>query len=209
MSDDIVLQVQGLDFAYPGRVLLQGWSVQARPGVSLLLGGDGAGKTTVLRLLAGAVAAQAGALVLRGEPLQSRRSAYMAQVYWIEPRAAGLDEVTAADWLAQGPRRHPLWDAAAVARHVSGFGLEPHLHKSMHQLSTGSQRKVLLAAGLASGAALTLLDEPVAGLDKPSIAYLQQALAAEAVLAGDRAIVVAHYEALPGVPWRDTWTLRH
>ena len=62
------------------------------------------------------------------------------------------------------------------------------------------------AGALASGAALTLIDEPVAGLDKPSVQYLQQALAAVATQQ-DRAVVVAHYDALVGVPWQATIAL--
>ena len=58
-----------------------------------------------------------------------------------------------------------------------------------------------MAAGLASGAPLTLIDEPVAGLDNASLRYLGQAIAAAAAQPG-RAIVVAHYEPLRGVPWR-------
>ena len=68
-------------------------------------------------------------------------------------------------------------------------------------LSTGTRRKLLMAAALASGAQLTLIDEPVAGLDRASIRYLCQALA-DTAQAPDRALVVAHYEALDGVPWR-------
>ena len=76
--------------------------------------------------------------------------------------------------------------------------------QSPYQLSSGSQRKVLLAAALANGAVLTLLDEPLAALDKPSISYLLQALEAEAraPMLG-RAVLVAHYDALgdlPGAP---------
>ena len=78
-----------------------------------------------------------------------------------------------------------------------------HLHKPMYQLSSGSQRKVLLAAALASGAVLTLLDEPLAALDKPSISYLLQALEAEARAPRwpGRAVLVAHHEALGDLPW--------
>ncbi|RYF65565.1 MAG: ATP-binding cassette domain-containing protein, partial [Comamonadaceae bacterium] len=119
---------------------------------------------------------------------------------------AGLDALSPAQWFEQLPQRYPQWDAGALQQHVQGFGLSPHLHKPMFQLSTGTQRKVLLAAGLASGAELTLFDEPIAGLDKPSILYLQQALAHQA-MQPRRAFVVAHYEPLPGVPWRDTWVL--
>ena len=65
-----------------------------------------------------------------------------------------------------------------------------------------------MAAALASGAALTLIDEPIAGLDRPSIAYLQQALASAAQSsAPPSAIVVAHYEALDGVPWQQVLEL--
>lgn len=206
-GEQVILQVDDWSFAYPERVVLQGWSVRMHPGVSLLQGGDGAGKTTVLRLLAGVLHAQSGSAMLLGRPLQRARA---GDVHWVEPRGAGWGDLSAAEVFAQWPARYPQWNANALAQHVQGFGLAPHLHKPLYQLSTGSQRKVLMAAAFSSGAALTLLDEPVAGLDKPSIVYLQQALAAEAAQAtqaGQRAIVVAHYEPLPGVPWRDTWAL--
>ena len=69
----------------------------------------------------------------------------------------------------------------------------------MYQLSSGSQRKVILAAALASGAALTLMDEPLAALDRASIAYVQHALSALAAAPNGRVLLVAHYETLPGV----------
>ena len=56
-----------------------------------------------------------------------------------------------------------------------------------------------MAGALASTAPLTLIDEPVGGLDKPSARYLAQALASQAARS-DRLTVVAHYEALPDVP---------
>lgn len=205
-ADAVVLQVEDWTFGYPGRPLIDRWSAQVRPGVSLVLGGDGAGKTTLLRLLAGEVPAQAGQARLLGQPLTRAHAAGSPHVYWMEPRSAGLGALTPSAWFDQLPQRYLLWNGDALARHVQGFGLPPHLHKPMAQLSTGTQRKVLLAAGLASGAELTLFDEPVAGLDKPSITYLQHALAEQAVQP-HRAVVVAHYEALPGVPWRDTWEL--
>jgi ABC-type cobalamin/Fe3+-siderophores transport system ATPase subunit len=57
----------------------------------------------------------------------------------------------------------------------------------------------MLAAALASGCALTLLDEPVGALDAPSVAYLMQALGAFAA-SSDRAIVVASSERLDTLP---------
>ena len=121
-------------------------------------------------------------------------------VFWGDPRAGDLDKLTARGWLDSLPAHYPLWDAAALATHIEGFTLHEHLDKPFYALSTGSKRKVLMAGALASGAPLTLIDEPVGGLDKPSATYLGRALAQVAGQPG-RVVVVAHYEALPGVPW--------
>jgi ABC-type Mn2+/Zn2+ transport system ATPase subunit len=84
--------------------------------------------------------------------------------------------------------------------HVAGFALAEHLAKPFHALSTGTRRKVCMAAALASGAPLTLIDDPIAGLDKPSVTYLAQALNSCADQP-ERAVVVAHHAPLPGVRW--------
>lgn len=205
-SPNPLLQIDSLRFAYPEVPLFDGLSAQVPAGATLVLGGDSSGKTTLLRLLAGELAAGAGQLVLQGVALQSAPADYRAQVFWGDPRAVTLDELGVRDWLAALPARYPRFDAAALALHIEGFELQEHMHKRFLMLSTGTRRKVWTAGALASNAALTLLDEPVAGLDKPSIQYLQRALAAVAD-EPDRAVVVAHYDALAGVPWQATIAL--
>ena len=69
----------------------------------------------------------------------------------------------------------------------------------MYMLSTGSKRKVWLAAALAGGRALTLFDEPTGGLDAASIACLWRALGGIAQRA-DRAVVIASAERIDRVP---------
>lgn len=200
MPESALLQVNDLRFAYPGCKVLDGLSLAWSAGVALVEGDECTGKTTLLRLLAGELAAQAGEISLQGVRLRDQPEAYRALVFWQDPRSTSLDELTARQWLASLPACHARWDAAALAAHVQGFSLDPHLDKPFYALSTGTRRKVLMAGGLASGAALTLIDEPVAGLDKPSVNYLQQALA-QAERDGERLVVVAHHEALPGVAW--------
>lgn len=208
-SSTAVLRVRGLCFGFDGNRLFDDWSADFLPGLSLVLGGDGAGKTSLLRLLAADAAPQAGQLVLRGTDVGQQGHGYRAQVFWRDPRAPWPDTLTPQAWADAIAPEYANWSGERWRAHVAGFGLEPHLHKAMHQLSTGSQRKVLLAAALASGAALTLIDEPVAALDKASIAYLLQALDGEVRLPGaeGRAIIVAHYEAPGELPWRQIVTL--
>lgn len=200
MSESAMLQVDGLCFAYPECKVLDQWSTALPPGLALVRGDESSGKTTLLRLLAGELVAQTGRITLRGVNQQDAPKAYAQQVFWADPRSDDFDKLTARSWLDGLPARYPLWDAAVLAAHTEGFTLHEHLDKPFYALSTGSKRKVLMAGALASGAALTLIDEPIGGLDKPSMHYLAQALAAQASRPG-RLVVVAHYEALAGVPW--------
>jgi ABC-type transport system involved in cytochrome c biogenesis ATPase subunit len=197
------LKVRNLCFGFAARPLFTDWNADFPAGLSLILGGEGVGKTSLLRLLAGECAPQSGAVTYQGPGAGLQDLSGCERVFWRDPRTPWPD-VTPQGWMDGQRAQYPAWCDSAWRRHVSGFGLEPHLHKSMHQLSTGSQRKVLLAAALASGAPLTLLDEPEAALDRPSIAYLRAALveAASDPRWPARAVVVAHYDTLGSLPWR-------
>lgn len=168
------------------------WRVPA--GAALVQGGPGSGKTTVLRLLAGALPEARGRILLHGAPVQP------AQVFWSEREAEGCEKRLVRDWWRALAGRYPAWDAAALARHMDGFALAPHQEKAFFMLSTGTRRKAWLAAALASGAPLTLIDEPLAGLDLASARYLAAAIA-EAAQQPNRVIVVAHDAPLADVPW--------
>lgn len=196
-----LLQVQGLTFSHPGRPVFLDWSASVGAGATLVCGGESSGKTTLLRLLAAELPPSAGSLCLGQVALADAPQAYRRQVFWADPRSPAMDALIVRAWLQGLPAQYSEWNAPALATHLDGFDLHPHLDKGFYMLSTGTRRKVLMAAALASGAPLTLIDEPVAGLDRASIRYLCQALA-DTAQAPDRALVVAHYEALDGVPWR-------
>jgi energy-coupling factor transporter ATP-binding protein EcfA2 len=89
-------------------------------------------------------------------------------------------------------RAHPAFDAALLPALIEGLFLEQHLHKNLFMLSTGSKRKVWLAAAAASGAPLTLLDGPFDSLDQPSINFVLQLLT-EAAKQSERIWLVADY----------------
>jgi ABC-type transport system involved in cytochrome c biogenesis ATPase subunit len=197
------LQVNQLHFSYPQHAVFNGLSLHAPPGVSLVRGGDGAGKTTLLRLLAGDLAANAGDLSIQGVHLSRDPAAYQKKVFWVEPRTTAFDQIAPHAYFQSLHGRYPHVDLSTLNACIEGLSLAPHLDKPLYMLSTGSQRKVWLAAAFASGAALTLLDSPFAALDKPSITFvmalLRQAAQPSAQRTG-RAWVVAHYDALGDVP---------
>jgi len=205
------LTARGLCFGHrpaPAPLLFDGLALDLPPGVSWLGGEEGSGKTTLLQLLAGALppGAVRGRLVLQGLDLAQDPAAHARQVAWFDPRDAALDGQSARQVFAALPRHHPSWDAQALQAHIAGLSLAPHLDKTLAMLSTGTRRKVLLAAALAAGAPLTLLDQPFMALDRPSIAHLLAHLAHAAQATG-RAWLVADHVPPEGVALARTITL--
>ncbi|WP_412103178.1 ATP-binding cassette domain-containing protein [Polaromonas sp. SM01] len=189
-----ILQIEDLCFAYPERALFADWSAAIRPGVSLVRGGDGRGKTTLLRLLAGVLPADAGRLQIKGITLLDQAPAYRQQLFWVDPRTDAFDQMKPQAFFDVQRGFYPGFDDVALKALIEGLALAPQMDKQLYMLSTGSKRKVWLAAAFASGAALTLLDMPFAALDKASIAFVL-ALLQEAADHPTRAWVVADYDA--------------
>jgi ABC-type multidrug transport system ATPase subunit len=192
-----VLHAENLSFHYPQQhALFTDWSVHIPAGLSLVCGGDGSGKTTLLRLLAGDLRAHAGVLQANGVRLQDGAGLYQQQVCWLDPRSTAFDQITPREYFKPLALRFAKFDALVLPDLLEGLSLVPHLDKSIYMLSTGTRRKVWLAAAFASGAAVTLLDEPFAALDQSAIAFVMELLEDAASHPG-RAFVLAHHEA-PG-----------
>lgn len=193
-----MIAVENLRFAFEGEApLVVDWSVRIGPGITQLYGDTGAGKTTLLRLLAGTLAADAGHLQIGDAVLAQAPQRYQAQVFHVDPATAQFDAMAVQACLAAlvgADADQPLRDVL-----VEGFGLAPHLDKSMYMLSTGSKRKVWLAAALAGRRPVVLLDEPTAALDQGSVRCLWAVLG-QIAAAGTRTVVVASSESIAAVP---------
>lgn len=188
----VSLTIRDLTVAYPDSApIVAGWHAALAPGVTLVEGDTGSGKSTLVRVLAGEQRAQGGALALGGLALDRNESAYCAQVWCFDPATDAHDHA-----LTETLPGALAIDAAAWHAHARAFGLEPHFGKAMYMLSTGSRRKAWLAAAMACARPLVLLDEPTAALDAPSIAHLMRALG-ELARRRERIVVVASSQALP------------
>lgn len=193
-----ILDVKDLCFAHPGQpALAAGWCASIGAGVTLLYGDTGSGKSTILQLIGGRLPAE-GRLTLAGARLDREPEAYQRNVFFCDPTTAAFDEVSALECTASLNAGDTRFNDLRWRTFIEGFALTPHLDKPMYMLSTGTKRKVWLAAALASGRALTLLDEPTGGLDAASIRLLWRALADLAER--PRAVVVASAARIDSVP---------
>lgn len=206
MSDPSVmappLQARSIAFGLPGYGRQEHWSAGFAAGLSLIVDEEGEAKAALLRLLAGESLPEAGTVLWQGIAMVQHVRSDPSLAFRRDPHA-DWPEISPVQWAQQQAQRYPNWSEGDWQTHVHGLQLREHLHKEMFRLSTGSKRKVLLATALASGAPLTLIDEPEAALDHASIRYLCGALGDEARRADEtrRVWVVANYEPMPQVSW--------
>ncbi|RZL67084.1 MAG: ATP-binding cassette domain-containing protein [Variovorax sp.] len=194
-----ILDIHALRFAYPGEApLVADWSHAIGAGVTLLYGDTGSGKSTLLRVLAGELPAE-GRLTLGGVELGTDAEGYRSQVFFVDPTTKEFEQVTGVACTASLRAGDAAFNEARWQALVDGFGLAPHIDKPMYMLSTGSRRKVWLAAALASSPPLILLDEPTGALDAGSVRQLWAAIG-EVAAAPSRAIVIGSYERIDRVP---------
>jgi ABC-type multidrug transport system ATPase subunit len=190
-----VLQVEGLSFSYPGRHVFLHWSMDFAPGLTWIRGSNGSGKSTLLKLLAGALPPLTGRLRVRGIDEALRPLDYRREVFWCGPAAIPFDHLRPTEYFGFLRTLYPRFDAGAIGAHVEGLGLKPFLHKRLGELSTGTQRKVWLAAALVAGSAVVLLDEPLSALDSSSMRYTLDQIELAAAET-ERSWIVASHESL-------------
>ena len=163
MSDRVV-DVHGLAKTYDGRQVVREVTMRVRPGDLLgLVGANGGGKTTTLRMLAGLVAPDAGTGFVLGSPVHSG-AVDRRQIGYMNQRLALYPELTVSENLTFHARMHGL-GAAAASDALARYGLEDVASRRFAHLSGGWARRAQFAASVIHAPQLLLLDEPTAGLD--------------------------------------------
>lgn len=195
-----MLEAYRLECTRGDRTLFRGLSFSVAPAQLLhLAGANGAGKTSLLRILCGLLLPAHGEVRWGGQPIAAMREEYAAQLLYIGHANALKDELTALENLEISGTlagRRCTRDAAFAALQELGVGRCAHL--PVRALSQGQRRRVSLArlalgagGGGGNGAALWILDEPFAALDTAAVAYLEN-LIARHVDAGGMAVLTTH-----------------
>lgn len=175
------------------RELFTGMNFTLNGGEALLIqGGNGQGKTSLLRLLTGLSQPADGEVRWRGEKLDKiseryhREMAYIGHLNGIKDDLTPIENLRLASQLAD----HALNETHAEERLVQ-LGLGRCLDLPCRVLSFGQRRRVALASLLCSNALLWILDEPLTGLDVHGVALLENLLKAH-IDNGGMAVLTTH-----------------
>ena len=166
------LSVRGLSAKLGGRTILSDISFDADNGVTMLLGPNGCGKSTLIRALAGSVPCRGAAQLDGMDVLSMGASARARQIAYLPQRQAWDTQMSVREYVSLGagvaggifapPDKKALARADEV---ISALGLTDLSSRPMCELSGGEARMAGIARALSQGGRFMLLDEPLAGLD--------------------------------------------
>jgi zinc transport system ATP-binding protein len=171
---EAVVRIEHVFFSYPpqgSEPVLDDVSLEIGPRDFLgIIGPNGGGKTTLLKLILGLLKPQRGTVeVLGRQPLEVRsRIGYVPQHGRVDPAVpASVLDVVLTGRLARSSWgfRYPPRDVDAALGALGQTGMASMADRTMATLSGGQRQRVLIARALASEAGLLLLDEPTAGVD--------------------------------------------
>jgi ABC-2 type transport system ATP-binding protein len=164
---DPVIDVVGLTKSYSGRVVVADVSLRLeKGGIIGLVGANGGGKTTTLRMLAGLLRPDGGAGNVLGDDVLQPRPDRRRSIGYMGQRLGLYPDLTVAENLRFHADIHSLTQSkAVVSDNAERFGLSAVMTRRFGQLSGGWGRRVQFAATVLHKPDLLLLDEPTAGLD--------------------------------------------
>jgi heme exporter protein A len=202
MPDEALLSVHDLTCIRGERLLFKGMNFEIGSGELLLVqGGNGQGKTSLLRLLTGLSRPDTGEVRWRGLPIQRQREAYHAEMRYLGHTNGVKEDLNPVENLrfAEGLQGRAFDETRATAM-LERMGLARCLDLPCRVLSFGQRRRVALASLLMATAKLWILDEPLTGLDVHAVALMEQ-LIRDHLAGGGLTVATTHQPLnLDGIP---------
>jgi iron complex transport system ATP-binding protein len=170
----MILEVNNVSVKYDGREILRDITFSVAAGeIIVLIGANGAGKTTMLKAINGGVAIASGEIMIDGKSLSGMRRREIAKkVSVVAQENETKFPVSVEEFILAGRFAHASafgWetkeDEVAAKQAMESCGLLDLRMRSMNELSGGERQRVVLARALAAGSELLMLDEPTANLD--------------------------------------------
>ena len=187
----MILELKNIDKSFGEKEVLKGVSFTAEGGKAFgLLGRNGAGKTTSIRILMNVFPANSGEVLIDGVPIDYEKIGigYLPEERGLYPKKLIIDQLV---YFAELKGMSAKDAVKAVDYWLSRLGMTEYRNKRLDTLSKGNQQKIQLITALAHDPDIVILDEPFSGLD-PVNAMLLKDVVKEQIAKGKIVLFSSH-----------------
>ena len=187
----MILELRNIEKSFGEKKVLTGVSFKAEGGKAFgLLGRNGAGKTTSIRILMDVFPANSGEVLLDGKPIDYNRIGigYLPEERGLYPKKKIIDQLT---YFAELKGMSAKDAVEAVDYWLERLGMMEYRNKRLDTLSKGNQQKIQLVTAVAHNPDIVILDEPFSGLD-PVNAMLLKDVVKELIAKGKIVLFSSH-----------------
>ncbi|NWF76480.1 MAG: ABC transporter ATP-binding protein [Nitrospirae bacterium] len=163
-----ILELENISFSYnKNNPFIQNFTLSIKDGEFIgLLGANGSGKSTILKLASGILKPSGGNIRLWGKPLHSYKNKDRAKLLCYLPQLLDINvPFRVKELVAMGLYPYDIMPEITVDEALELVGLKDKSNSYITHLSGGEKRRVFIAMTLLQGAGILLLDEPLANLD--------------------------------------------
>ncbi|MBR3837980.1 MAG: ATP-binding cassette domain-containing protein [Clostridia bacterium] len=187
----MILELKNIEKSFGEKKVLTDVSFKAEGGKAFgLLGRNGAGKTTSIRILMNVFPANRGQVLIDGEPIDYNKIGigYLPEERGLYPKKIIIDQLTYFAELKGMSRKEAV---KAIDYWLGRLGMTEYRNKKLETLSKGNQQKIQLITALAHDPDIVILDEPFSGLD-PVNAMLLKDVVKEQIAKGKIVLFSSH-----------------
>ncbi len=169
-----MINIENLHFSYSGHMVFSDINMNLESGkIYGLLGENGVGKTTLLKIIGGFLKVKKGRCEVMNHNPFKREPSFLQEVIYI-PEDFSAPDLVIEEYARLRGQFYPKYDKEKFIQLLSLFGVDSS--KKFTRLSHGQQKKAIIAFSVATNTKLLLLDEPSNGLDIPSKSQLRQVI---------------------------------
>lgn len=187
----MILELKNIEKSFGDKKVLTGVSFKAEGGKAFgLLGRNGAGKTTSIRILMDVFPANSGQVLMDGQPVDYKKIGigYLPEERGLYPKKVIIDQLTYFAELKGMSRKDAV---KAIDYWLNRLGMTEYRNKRLDTLSKGNQQKIQLITAVAHDPDIVILDEPFSGLD-PVNAMLLKDVVKEQIAKGKIVLFSSH-----------------
>ncbi|RAJ92280.1 ABC-2 type transport system ATP-binding protein [Larkinella arboricola] len=186
-----MIELTNLTFGYnQKKILYRDLDLSLQPGsIYGLLGKNGAGKSSLLRLMGGLLYPTAGTINVAGFTPRKREPAFLQEMYFI-PEEIYLPSVSLNRFIDTMGPFYPKFSESQFRKYLVEFDVPPD--QKLTAMSYGQKKKVIISFGLATNTRVLIMDEPTNGLDIPSKSQFRKIVSS--ALAPERLVLISTHQ---------------